>query len=65
MPIFLPTSSNAGDELVEGVGHVFEIDEHVHDEDTADDFLFEVFDIDARSATKVANWRRSPFWSRP
>ena len=37
----------AGDEFVEGDGHVFEIDEHVHDEQAADDVLLDVFDVDA------------------
>jgi len=37
----------AGDEFIEGDGHVFEVDEHIHDEKAGDDALFEVLDVDA------------------
>lgn len=41
------TVEEAGDEGGEVGGEVVEVDEHVHDEEAADDFLLDVFDVDA------------------
>ncbi len=51
----------AGDEIRQGRGEVFEIDQHIHDEEPADHALLDVFDIDAALGHVGGELRDHPF----